>query len=112
MFLILFIMCCGYIGIGLIIGSLVSSKHVGFVYMIVLFPTIFSGAWMPVDLMGDGFNRAVHWLPFAHALDATRAIMIDGVGFSEIDTNFLWVLGYSVGFLALGILAFRRRMVE
>lgn len=111
-FLILFIMCCGYIGVGLIIGSLVSSKHVGFVYMIVLFPTIFSGAWVPVDLMGDGFSRVVHLLPFAHALDATRAIMIDGAGFSDIATNFLWVLGYSVAFLALGVLAFRRRMLE
>ena len=111
-FLILFIMCCGYIGVGLILGSLVSTKQLGFAYMIVLFPTIFSGAWMPVDLMGEGFNRVVHWLPFAHALDATRAVMIDGVGFADIATNFLWVLGYSVAFLALGVLAFKRRMLE
>ena len=110
--LILFIMCCGYIGVGLILGSLVSTKQIGFAYMIVLFPTIFSGAWMPVDLMGDVFNRVVHWLPFAHALDAARAVMIDGAGFSDVATNFLWVLGYSVAFLALGVLAFRRRMLE
>ena len=111
-FLILFIMCCGYIGIGMIMGSLVSSKQVGFAYMVVLFPTIFSGAWVPVDLMGNGFSRAVHLLPFAHALDATRAVMVDGVGFADIATGFLWVLGYSVAFLALGVLAFRRRMLE
>ena len=110
--LILFVMCCGYIGVGMILGSLVFSKQIGFAYMIVLFPTIFSGAWIPVELMGEGFNRAVHWLPFAHALDATRAVMIDGAGFADIATNFLWVLGYSVAFLALGVLAFRRRMLE
>ena len=97
---------------GLILGSLVSSKHVGFAYMIVLFPTIFSGAWLPVDLMGKGFSRVVHWFPFAHAMDAARAIMADGAGFADIATGFLWVFGYSVAFLALGVLAFRRRMVE
>ena len=111
-FLILFIMCCGYIGIGMIMGSLISSKQVGFVYMIVLFPTIFSGAWVPVDLMGAGFSRVVHWLPFAHAMDATRAIMVDGAGFADVATNFVWVLGYSVAFLILGVLAFRHRMLE
>lgn len=111
-FLILTIMALGYIGVGMILGSLVSSKQVGFAYMIVLFPTIFSGAWLPLDVMGDGFQRVVYALPFAHALDATRAIMVDGVGFADIATDFLWVLGYSVLFLALGVLAFRRRMVE
>jgi ABC-2 type transport system permease protein len=110
--LILFIMCCGYIGMGMIMGSLISSKHVGFAYMIVLFPTIFSGAWVPVDLMGDGFSRVVHLLPFAHALDATRDVMVEGVGFASIVTDFLWVLCYSVVLVALGVLAFRRRMVE
>jgi ABC-2 type transport system permease protein len=111
-FLILFIMCCGYIGVGMIMGSLVSSKQVGFAYMIVLFPTIFSGAWVPVDLMGDGFRRVVNLLPFAHALDATRAVMVDGARFADIATDFLWVVAYSAVFLALGVLAFRRRMVE
>ncbi len=111
-FSILLIMCCGYIGLGMIMGALVSSKHVGFVYMIVLFPTIFSGAWVPVDLMGAGFSRVVHLLPFAHAMDATRAIMLDSAGFAEIAASFFWVLGYAVAFLALGVFAFRRRMVE
>lgn len=111
-FVILLIMCCGYIGLGMIMGSLVSSKHVGFVYMLVLFPTIFSGAWVPVDLMGNAFNRIVHLLPFAHALDATRLVMLDGAGFADVATSFLWVTAYSVAFLTVGILIFKRRMLE
>ena len=110
--MILFIMCCGYIGMGMIMGSLVSPKHVGFAYMIVLFPTIFSGARVPVDLMGDRFSRVAHWLPFAHAVDATRGIMVDGAGFTDVSTDFLWVLTYSAAFLTLGVLAFRPRMLE
>jgi len=108
-FLILLVMCSGYIALGMIMGALVSSKQVGFVYMIVLFPTIFSGAWVPVDLLGSKFSQVVHWFPFAHALDATRAIMVDGAGFGDVLTPFLWVLGYSVAFGLVGVYVFRRR---
>jgi len=96
----------------MILGSLLSSKQVGMVYSAILLPTIFSGAWLPLDLMGDGFRRVMNLLPFAHALDAARDVMVDGVGFTDIFTDFLWVLGYSAAFLALGVLAFRRRMME
>ena len=51
-------------------------------------------------------------LPFAHAIDATRAVMMYGVGFSDIATDFYWVLGYTLVFFALGIILFKRRMVE
>jgi ABC-type multidrug transport system permease subunit len=51
-------------------------------------------------------------LPFAHALDATRDVMVHGAGFSDIATDFYWVLGYTIGFFALGVYLFRRKMVE
>jgi len=50
--------------------------------------------------------------PFAHALDATRDVMVNGAGFSDIATDFFWVLGYTIVFFALGVFLFRRRMVE
>jgi len=109
-FLILLVMCIGYIGLGMIFGSLVSSKQLGFAYMIVLFPTIFSGAWVPVYLLGAGFSRVVHWFPFAHAMDATRAIMLEGAGFADVAASFYWVLGYSLAFLGLGVFFFSRKM--
>ena len=49
---------------------------------------------------------------FARALDATRDVMVDGAGFGDIAGDFAWVLGYAVVFFILGVLAFRRRMVE
>ena len=108
-FLILFVMCLGYIGIGMILGSIFSSKQVGFAYMIVLFPTIFSGAWVPVDLMGETFKRIVNLFPFSHAMDATRDVMLQGAGFADVLPDFLWVAGYTVAFLVLGVLAFSRK---
>jgi ABC-type polysaccharide/polyol phosphate export permease len=51
-------------------------------------------------------------LPFAHALYAARDVMIHGVGFVDIATDFYWVFSYTLVFFALGVLLFRRRMVE
>ena len=42
----------------------------------------------------------------------TKAVIVISAGFAEIAASFFWVLGYAVAFLALGVFAFRRRMVE
>lgn len=111
-FLVLFVMAVGYIGLGMLLGSVLTSQQVGFAYAAVLLPTIFAGAWFELEIFGEGFTRAMNLLPFAHALDATRDVMVDGAGFGDIAGDFAWVLGYAVVFFILGVLAFRRRMVE
>jgi ABC-2 type transport system permease protein len=111
-FLVLFVMSIGYIGLGMLLGSVLTSQQVGFAYAVVLLPTIFAGTWFELEVFGESFTRAMNALPFAHALAATRDVMADGAGFSDIATDFYWVLGYTVAFFALGVFAFRRRMVE
>lgn len=111
-FLVLFVMAVGYIGLGMLLGSVLTSQQVGFAYAAVLLPTIFAGAWFELEIFGEGFTRAMNLLPFAHALDATRDVMVDGAGFGDMAGDFAWVLGYAVVFFILGVLAFRRRMVE
>jgi ABC-2 type transport system permease protein len=110
--LVLFVMSVGYIGLGMLLGSVLTSQQVGFSYAVVLIPTIFAGAWFELEVFGEGFTRAMNALPFAHALSATRGVMADGAGFADIATDFYWVLGYATVFFTLGVLAFRRRMVE
>ena len=51
-------------------------------------------------------------LPFAHAINAAKDVMVSGVGFSDIAIDFYWVLGYTLVFFASGVFLFRRRMVE
>ena len=111
-FLVLLVMAVGYIGLGMLLGSVLTSQQVGFAYAVVLLPTIFSGAWFELEVFGPGFTAAMNLLPFAHALDATRDVMVDGAGFGDIAGDFFWVLGYSNAFFILGVFAFRRRMVE
>ena len=111
-FLVLLIMSISYIGLGMLLGSLLTSKQVGMTYAVVMLATIFSGTWFELEVFGEGFTRAMNVLPFAHALDAARDVMVDGAGFGDIAADFYWVLGYAVVFFALGVLAFRRKMVE
>jgi ABC-2 type transport system permease protein len=110
--LILLIMAVMYIGWAMILGVTFSTKTVTFPYMAILLLTIFGGAWMDIGAIGGGFKTVGDWFPFAHALDAMRDVLIDGVGFSSIATDLYWVVGYTVVTVFGAVLVFRRRMVE
>ena len=111
-FLVLFVMSLGYIGLGMILGSLFSYTQAPIVWVVVLLLTIFGGTWFDLEEIGGGIQSTMNVLPFAHALDATRDVMEHGVGFHCIATDFYWVLGYTLVFFALGVFLFRRKMVE
>jgi len=111
-FLVLFVMSLGFIGLGMILGALLTYNQLSAVYAPVILLVVFGGAWVPLEVMGGVFQSIMNALPFAHALDAARDIMAHGAGFSDIATDFYWVLGYTLVLFALGIFLFRRRMVE
>lgn len=101
-----------FIGLAMIVGALFSSKQVPFAYTAILLLAIFGGAWMNLDAIGGGFAAVGSWFPFAHALDAIRDVMAQGVGFSAIATDFYWLVGYTLVIGVAAVFAFRRRMVE
>jgi ABC-2 type transport system permease protein len=111
-FLILFIMSIGYIGLGMILGSLFTYTQAPIVWIVVMLLTIFGGAWLDLEEIGGVIQSTMNALPFAHALDATRDVMVSGAGFGDIATDFLWVFGYTLVFVVLGIFLFKRRMLE
>ena len=111
-FLILFVMSIGYLGLGMILGSLFTYTQAPIVWIVVMLLTIFGGTWMDLEEIGGLIQSTMNVFPFAHALDATRDIMEHDVGFRCIATDFYWVLGYTLAFFALGIFLFRRRMVK
>jgi ABC-2 type transport system permease protein len=51
-------------------------------------------------------------LPFAHAIDASRAVMNEGAGFGDIASDVVWVAGYTLAVMVLAVVVFRRRMRE
>ena len=110
--LILLVMAVFYVGLGMILGSLFAVAPLSGGYAVILLLTIFGGAWMDLEAIGGVFQSVGNVLPFAHAIDATRDVMIDGAGFGAIATDFYWVLGYTLVIVVLAIVLFRRKMLE
>jgi len=111
-FLVLLVMgiCC--VGLGMILGLLFTVNQVsGVGSAIITFVALLGGIWIDLEMIGGVFYDVGNALPFAHAIDAARDVMM-GAGFSNIATDFYWVLGYTLVFYTLGIFLFRRRMVE
>ena len=111
-FLILFVMSIGYIGLGMILGTVFTYKTVSIAWIAINLLTIFGGAWFPLDFVGGAIRSTMNFLPFAHAIDSARDVMANGAGFSDIAIDLYWVLGYTIVFFALGVFLFRRRMLE
>jgi ABC-2 type transport system permease protein len=110
--LVLLLMAIFYVGLGMAFGSLLGVTALSGAYTVILLLTIFGGAWFDLEEIGGPFETVGNLLPFKHALDAMRAVMVDGDGLSSIGTDLVWVAGYTAAAVALAIVMFRRKMLE
>lgn len=110
--MVLLVIAVFYIGLGMILGSTLSYKTVPGAYAPILLLTIFGGTWLDPRAIGGVIETVADALPFAHALYAVRAVMIEGAGFGSIANDFYWVLGYTLVAAVLAVVFFRQRMVE
>ena len=95
------------IGIGMIVGSLCTENQVaGIGSIVIVTMSLFSGAWMDLKVVGGVFETIGYALPFAHGIDAARAVL-SGAGLGDIIRDLYWVLAYTAAFLILGVLAFK-----
>ncbi len=109
---ILMLMAIFYVAIGMILGATLTVTQTSGAYAVVLMLTIFGGAWFDLDEIGGAFLTVGNFLPFKHALDATRAVMAEGAGLTDIATDVYWIGGYTIGAIILAIVMFQRRMLE
>lgn len=106
---ILFTISIACIGIGMIVGSLFSEKQApGLASAVIIIISLFGGVWMNLKMAGGIFAAVGYALPFAYAIDTTRAVL-NGYELGNIVITLYWVLGYTLIFFILGILCFRWR---
>ncbi len=110
--LVLLIMAIFFIGLGMILGSLLKVAPLSGAYSAVLLLTIFSGTWFNLDSIGGPIQTVENLLPFTHALEAARDVLTDGAGVSAIATDLYWVLGYTLVAMVLAGMTFQSRMLE
>lgn len=99
-----------YIAIGLLCGSLFTDKQVGGICGALLtnLSAWLSGIWFDLELVGGAFKKIAYSLPFAHAVEMERAVLLGE--FKSALPHLLWVMGYAIALLLLSIFVFLRQM--
>ncbi len=99
-----------FIALGLLFGSILTDKQVGGICGALLtnLSAWLSGIWFDLSLVGGLFERIAYALPFVHAVELERAVLIGSYG--NILSHLFWVLGYGIASLILAVLLFLRQM--
>ena len=99
-----------FIALGLLFGSILNDKQVGGICGALLtnLSAWLSGVWFDLELVGGTFKSIAYALPFVHAVEMERAVLLGNV--SEIFPHIWWVLCYAVIALTVAVLLFLRQM--
>ena len=112
LFAVLLLVPCGifFIALGLLFGSILTDKQAGGICGALLtnLSAWLSGVWFDLELVGGVFQKIAYMLPFVHAVEMERAILVGN--FAEIFPHLWWVLGYMIIVLGEAVLLFLRQM--
>lgn len=99
-----------FIALGLLFGSVLNDKQVGGVCGAFLtnLTAWLSGAWFDLKLVGGVFEKVAYALPFVHAVEMERAVLIGN--YAEILPHLLVILVYTVVSVVLAVILFLKQM--
>ncbi|MCL2045343.1 MAG: ABC transporter permease [Oscillospiraceae bacterium] len=99
-----------FIGIGLLCGSIMNEKAVGGICGALLTNVTgwLSGMFIPIDLIGGGFQTVTHILPFYHSIKAIKAVLAGDL--IAILPHIGIVFAYTIVIYFIAILSFRKTM--
>ncbi len=100
------------IALGLTIAARFSSEElVGGLLNLLTWPMmLLSGIWFSLEGSPRWVQWVAHLFPLTHALDAARAVMLDGAGITAIAPHLVYLAGTALAFLAFGAWSFRWRI--
>ena len=104
-FLVFFLTGLCSIGVGMVIASLSKSENQAepLAWLISMPLATLSGCWFSIEMMPSYLRGLAYAFPYAHAIDASRGVLIRGVGLEAIGTDFLFLIGWAVVIFAIGI---------
>lgn len=99
-----------YIALGLLCGSVCNVKQVGGVCGALLtnLSAWLSGVWFDLELVGGWFGKIANWLPFVHAVELERGVVIGC--FTGVAHHLYPVAGFALATLCGAVLLFLRQM--
>ena len=90
---------------GLFLGAFFTDKQIQGIGTIYIFLVSFlNGAWIDLTLLGTTFEKISYALPFVHAIELSRDILIGN--YSAFNTHFWWTIGYAILAVIIAIFAF------
>jgi ABC-2 type transport system permease protein len=100
------------IALGLTIAARFSSDElVGGVLNLMTWPMmLLSGIWYSLEGSPNWVRLLAQVFPLTHMLNAARAVMIDGVGFTQVAPDLAYLALTALAFLAFGAWSFRWRI--
>lgn len=110
--LVVLLMAVFYVALGVAAGGLLTTTATTGAYTAVLLLTVFGGTWFSLDDVGGPVKTVAGYLPFSHAVDAMRDVLIDGAGIGDIAGDLVWVAAFTLGAVGLALAAIGRRMTE
>ena len=98
------------IALGLLCGSVLGVKQVGGICGALLtnLSAWLSGVWFDLTLVGGAFEKIASVLPFVHAAEMEKALVIGDFGLAA--THILPIALYSVAITVIAVLCFLRQM--
>ncbi len=99
-----------YVALGLLAGVLVTDKQVGSVCGALLtnLTAWLSGAWFEISLVGGAFEKIAYCLPFAHAVDAGKAVLAGST--AALWPHIVWVTAYAILAFTAAVWVFHKKM--
>ena len=99
-----------YIGLGLLCGSVLTTKQVGGVCGALLtnLSAWLSGIWFDLELLGSTLGKIAKCLPFLHAVELERALAQGNL--TGVYAHLCVILAYAVVTTGCAVLIFRRQM--
>lgn len=101
-----------FIGLGILIGSLVSEKGTGGLGSVIVQLVCFtSGMYFPKESVGKGFAIICEILPFESCLNIIKGVLNNQLEIISLQ-NIIIVLIYTISILVLAIIIFKKKMIS
>lgn len=111
-FLVFLLTAIASIGLGMVAASLSKSESQAepLTWLLSMPLAVLSGVWFSISFMPKYIQTIANIFPYAHAVEAARAVLIRGAGIAAVQSDLIFLAAWGVGVTILGIILFGRTM--
>jgi len=111
-FLIFLLTALCSIGIGMVVAALSKTENQAepLCWIFAMPLAILSGCWFSVEMLPSYLRNVADVFPYAHAINASRAVITRGVGMEVVGNDVIFLAGWALIIFIIGVILFGRSM--